>query len=122
MLFRLENNERTKKKLSKLDNIYLIGYWAKYGYMTFKDSGKTTYDKYTRSEIPLVWQYDDRNGTDDAYYLRPIYLTTTGLIVAWYKDEDYVKKVVEYLNERPIDIKYVGARFEKSRNNYEDTD
>ena len=100
MVTRLENNKVTKEKLDNLQDIYLIVCWIDYGYLTFKDSGLTEYDKDLKVDVPLVWQYDDFNGTDDAYYLRPITLTTTGSIHTWTYDKDLAKNLIERLNKK----------------------
>ena len=96
----LENTLKTKKYLDKLPKIYLIGCWAKYGVFDFPFAGKYAFDKFrAKKKVPLVYQYDDHNGTDDHYYLRLITETTTGSICGWTFDKKEAYRIAEKKNE-----------------------
>lgn len=94
---RLINNEETKKYLEPLRKVYFIGFWAGWGYREHYFSGKFT-ESHNRYQ-PLVWDYDDHNGTDDAYYLRPIDFTTTGYMYTWTFDKNVAEDIVRYKRE-----------------------
>ena len=91
---RLPNNEKTKKYLESLRKVYFVGMWASWGCREFYFSGKFT-ELYGRYQ-PLVWVYDDHNGIDDAYYLRPIEFTTSGYMFAWTFDKYVADDIVKY--------------------------
>lgn len=94
----LKNTPKTRKYLESLPKMSIVACWAKYGVRTFPFSGK--YEKSpTGVDIPLVWQYDDKNGTCDHYYLRNILLTTTGLIKCWTPYKDVAQDIADTYNE-----------------------
>ena len=94
----LNNTAKTQKYLASLPKIYLVACWAKYGVREYYFSGK-----YERNEngidIPLVYHYDDCNGTCDNYWLRRINHTTTGSIVLWTQMKSVASKVAELFNK-----------------------
>ena len=51
----LPNTSKTKEYLNKLEDIWIVGLWAKYGVAKYKFSGKVYSDKIT----PLVYHYFD---------------------------------------------------------------
>lgn len=102
---RLENNSKTKKYLSELPSVYIVGFWAHYGVREYK-FGKWIYDEHMREYIPLVYDYDDRNGTDDAYYLKRIDFVTTGEILFWTMNKAVAVKVAKTFEEK------YGAKYE----------
>lgn len=75
----LVNSKMTRPYLESLTIIYMVGRWAHWGVREFKFSG--AYDK--SKEYPLVWDYDDCNGTCDRWVLRRIDCTTTGTVICW---------------------------------------
>lgn len=97
---KLQNSAKTKEYLNSLQRVYLVATWAKTGVWEFTFSGEYQFDKYAQCEVPLVYQYDDCNGTDDAYFLRPITMTTTGFIVGWTFDKDEAKVLAAKENAR----------------------
>lgn len=95
----LENTPETKQYLEKLRKIYLIGRWAHYGVREYPFSGKYS-DK--NEDHPLVYDYDDHNGTCDNYFLKDLYETTTGYIWGWTfskKDAERIANNLEKKNE-----------------------
>ena len=84
---KLERNKENIEYLDSLPKIYLVATWAKTGVWEFPFTGKYEFDKWAQCEVPLVYQYDDFNGTCDNYYLRKITRTTTGLIIAWKENQ-----------------------------------
>ena len=94
----LKRNKKTLKYLEKLPKIYVVACWAKYGVVyNLRFSGRYVKGK-QNEDIPLVWQYDDKNGTVDNYYLRPITLVTTGLIKLWTPYKDIAEDVAYLYN------------------------
>ena len=68
-------HSRLARSIEKLPKIYLVGFWAHYGVQEYYFSGKCT-----KEGEPLVWQYDDFNGTADYYVLRKITSTTSDAV------------------------------------------
>lgn len=103
---RLPYNQKTKDKLAKLPKIYLVACWAHYGVLEFPFSGKYKKVKDADSPlvryIPLVWDYDDHNGTYPEYVLRPITWTTTAAIRGWVRDEQQAKDTAEFCEKRRL--------------------
>ena len=97
---RLKNTKKNKDKLAKLPKIYLIACWARYGILEFPFSGR--YKKINKKPIPLVWDFDDHNGTYPEYVLRPITWTTTAVIRGWLRDEQQAKDTAEFCEKRRV--------------------
>lgn len=97
---RLKNTKKNKDKLAKLPKIYLVACWARYGVLEFPFSGR--YKKINKKPIPLVWDYDDHNGTYPEYVLRPITWTTTAAIRGWLRDEQQAKDTAEFYEKRRV--------------------
>ena len=91
----LENAIETREYLKSLPKIYMIARWVGYGILGFPFAGKCTTDG-----VPLVWMYDDCNGTCDRYFLRKLTDTTTGWIYAWTTSESRAKEIAAALNEK----------------------
>ena len=89
----LQNTPKNKAFVESLPPVYLIGYWAKPGYWKCYFSGKYSESEHSKYE-PLVWHYDDHNGTADQYELTPISFITTGYR-CWTFDEELAKFTVE---------------------------
>ena len=90
----LKNNKRAQKKLDKLAKIYLIGCWARWGVMEFP------FVKFDENKNPLVYHYNDHNGTADRWELVPLECTTTGIIYDWTFSKENAKRIAKLLNER----------------------
>ncbi len=97
---RLKNTKKNKDKLAKLPKIYLVACWARYGVLEFPFSGR--YKKINKKPIPLVWDFDDHNGTYPEYVLRPITWTTTAAIRGWVRDEQQAKDTAEFCEKRRL--------------------
>ena len=97
---RLKNTKKNKDKLAKLPKIYLIACWARYGVLEFPFSGR--YKKINKKPVPLVWDFDDHNGTYPEYVLRPITWTTTAAIRGWVRDEQQAKDTAEFCEKRRV--------------------
>lgn len=99
----ISSSKEAEARLSAMPKMYLVGYWGYYGVMVFPFSGK-----YERREgkmgypidVPLVYQYDDHNGTCSDYFLRPIDYTTTGQIILWTQDGYRAKQIVNLYEEK----------------------
>ena len=96
----LLRTEKNKKFIDSLPKIYLVATWAHTWYWEFPFAGKYEFDKYAQCEVPLVYQYDDCNGTCDNYYLRKITYTTTGFIVGWTFDKEEAQRMADEENAR----------------------
>ena len=96
---KLANTKENRIYLNSLPDIYLIGYWARYGYSVFPFTGKYEYDPYLKIKVPLVYQYDDCNGTCDYYWLRRITDTTTGGFKGWVSNKTLAIAAVDSLNK-----------------------
>lgn len=97
----LKNNASTKQYLTSLPKIYLVACWAKYGVRGYFFTGK--YVDVDGTSVPLVYDYDDHNGTTDNWYLRRIDQTTTGFIFMWTQSKAVADKVAELLNRDMTD-------------------
>ena len=94
----LKNNKKTKTYLDSLPKIYLVGCWAKYGVHDYPFTGKYEINEHGTS-IPLVYDYDDHNGTCDNWYLRRLDHVTTGQIILWTQNINIANKVAELFNK-----------------------
>jgi hypothetical protein len=92
---KLKVNEKNCAFINSLPKIYLVALWARYGVREYPFTGKFEIDEDSKLPIPLVYDYDDHNGTHEEYVLRPITWVTTGHIVTW----EYSKNVAEFLAE-----------------------
>ena len=97
----LKNTAKTKAYLDSLPKIYMVGCWAKYGVRDYPFTGKYEQDKYNDNiSVPLVYDYDDWNGTTwGNYYLRKLTSVTTGSIIMWTQNKAVADKVAELLNK-----------------------
>ena len=96
----LKNNSKTRAYLDNLPRIYLVGCWAKYGVREYPFTGKYEQDKHNNNiSVPLVYDYDDHNGTCDNYYLRKLSCVTTGRIIMWTQSKSVAEKVAELFNK-----------------------
>ena len=93
----LDNSKETRDYLNYLKNVYLVACWASYDVMEFPFSGKYKDKEHLQ---PLVWQYDDFNGTADTWYLRPIEDTTTGSIYLWAFSKEDAYRIAEKKNAK----------------------
>lgn len=94
----LKNDSKTKAYLNSLPKIYLVACWAKYGVQEYPFTGKYKTNEKGIS-IPLVYDYDDFNGTCDNYYLRRLDHVTTGWIVMWTQHKEIADKIAELFNK-----------------------
>ena len=96
----LENTKEAKEYLDSLPRIYLVVRYFGIAILEFPFAEK--YEKAGEREkdhcdlVPLVYDYDDCNGTCDNYFLRKITDTTTGWIIDW----AYTRERAEELRAR----------------------
>lgn len=100
---RLENTKKNVDYIESLRPIYIVACWVHYGVRQYYFSGY--YKEINNIIVPLVWDYDDCNGTDDAYFLRPIIYTTTGWITSWTFDKDAADREAARLEQALINKK-----------------
>lgn len=93
----LPNCEETKQYLDSLKPVYLIGCWAHCGVLEFPFSGK--YADKDKTE-PLVYEYDDHNGTCDNYYLTELHDTTTGYVWGWTFNKEDAERIANNLEKQ----------------------
>lgn len=93
----LKNTENTKAYLDSLPKIYIVGLWAKYGVREYPFTEK--YFSENGFSVPLVYDYDDCNGTCDNWYLRRIDRVTSGQILLWTQSKSVASKVAELFNK-----------------------
>lgn len=95
----LKNNKKTKQYLDDLPVMYLVSGFTFYHATEYPFSGKYVIDPYSGKSIPLVWVYDDHNGTTDNFYLKPITYTTMGNIIVWTESAYIAKKIAGLFND-----------------------
>ena len=94
---RLKDCAKTNRYLKKLPDIYLVACWYKFGVRHFPFSGK--FKKYANGTlVPLVWDFDDHNGTYPEWILRPIFDTTTGFSLTWTFSENIAERIASKFN------------------------
>jgi hypothetical protein len=94
----LKNTLKTKEYLRNLPTLYLVGCWANCGVREYHFTGKYELDEYGTS-IPLVYDYDDHNGTCDNWYLRRLDYVTTGKIIMWTQSPSLAFKIADLFNK-----------------------
>ena len=97
---KIEYNPENKKEIEAMPKIYLVATWAKTGVWELPFAGIYEYDKYMLCDVPMVYQYDDFNGTEDGYWLRKITCTTTGFIIDWTFDKEEAQRMADEMNAR----------------------
>jgi len=90
----IEASSHRASKIKDLPKIYLIGCWAHFGVREYPFSGKCTPEG-----IPLVWDYNDFNGTQDLYVLTKLTNVTTGSIFAWTTSRRLAETTAERLEK-----------------------
>ena len=93
----LKNTAKTRAYLDSLPKIYMVGQWAKYGVREYYFTGK--YEEWEGISVPLVYHYDDYNGTCDNYFLRRLDRTTSGGVVMWTQNKKLADKIAEMFNK-----------------------
>lgn len=94
----LKNNSSTKKKLAKMKKVYLVCCGAKWHIREYYFAGKFKWDERLQDYFPLVYVYDDHNGTCDQWELRPI-IYATGCFTRGWSFRRYVAELdAELLN------------------------
>lgn len=93
----LECNDKNDKYIQSLRKVYLVGYWARYGVLEFPYTGKMVEDS-EFGLIPLVYDFDDHNGTYDEYVLRKLNHVTTGQVITYAFNKEIAQMLVDKLN------------------------
>lgn len=91
-------SKKARKKLSKCKSVYLVVCYAHWAVREFKWTGK--YKDYFGDPWPIVWDYDDHNGTYEEYVKRPIYHTTTGQICTYCFSKSMAEVIAEAMELR----------------------
>lgn len=87
--FPMEGEILSREKFDSLEyyknspKVYLVGFWAHYGVIDYPYAGKYVWDEWSQDYVPLVFDYDDHNGTADEYEVRKITDVTTGGRITW---------------------------------------
>lgn len=94
---RLKDSKATYRLLRKLPKVYLIGCWARYGVREHYFSG--LFKKHKDGSLePMVYHFDDHNGTFDEWILMPITETTTGSVLDWTFNCKVAQRIAEKFN------------------------
>lgn len=91
------STEKTAEYLKTLPKVYLVACWARYGTRDYRFAGK--FVNKNGQPVPLVYDYDDFNGTCDYYWLRPLTHVTTGFIAGWTFSKKVAEAAAEQLNK-----------------------
>lgn len=83
-----------KYKYKKAKNIYIVGFWARWGVLPVKYSGKINING-----DPLTICYTDCNGRQDLYYITPWYNETSGITIAYFFNEKQAISLANKLNK-----------------------
>lgn len=89
-------NQRKIAKLKQLPKMYIIGRWARYGVRDYYFTGK--YTMVDGVSVPLVYSYDDCNGTDPLWRLLPITYVTSGCVLLWTQREEVARSAARLFN------------------------
>lgn len=93
----LNDTPKTKEFLNKLPKIYLIVKYVGIAILDFPFTGeyieKDIRGNGIKEKVPLVYDWDDCNGTCDNWFLRPITSTTGGWILGWSEDRETAEKI-----------------------------
>lgn len=102
----LEYNNKNEKYINSLSKVYLIGYWARYGVREYPYSGQMVEDE-EFGMTPLVYDFDDHNGTYNEWILRKIQNTTAGQVIMYcFKEQlaniyaDKLQKLYDFEKEK----------------------
>lgn len=93
----LKENSKNNKYIQSLRKVYLVGYWARYGVLAFPYAGKMV-ENNEFGLIPLVYDFDDHNGTYEEYVLRELNQVTTGQVITYTFNEHIAQMLVDKLN------------------------
>lgn len=89
--YRAYKQQRAKK-------VYLVVCYAEWCVRDFPYAGRMKYCARYEMKCPLVYYYDDHNGTYEEYRITNIFNTTTGWIDSFTFDKDVANKRVKELN------------------------
>ena len=92
----LKNTKKTKAYLASLPKIYTVACFARYGVREYPFTEK--YFSENGFSIPLVYEYNDFNGTQDIYLLRKLDMTS-GAVIMWTQNKAVADKVAELFNK-----------------------
>ena len=79
-------------KVEALPKVYIVAVWAHYGVREYAFTGK-----FDKNGEPLVYNYDDHNGTHAEWVLTPISYVTTGWIQFWTFSKEVADKCAHAL-------------------------
>lgn len=92
----LPDNERTKRRLEQLPQIHILVKYAWYAVY----SAPYAYTKVIDGDpVPMVYVFDDHNGTYAEWKLIPATYVTTGGVYCWSIHENVIKKIAEHENK-----------------------
>lgn len=98
----MPDNAKARQKLEKLPKIYYVGFWAHWG---TRNEFLQGFDK---DGHPLVWYFNDHNGTYAEWILTRLENTTTGAIACWGDEArrgklEKIAEALENARERKLD-------------------
>ena len=98
---RYKYSDKSERQIRKLTPIFLVVKYVKCCVLEFPFSG---YFKKLESGAlePLVYDFDDHNGTHPEWVLRLINDTTTGSCITWTFYKETAKRIAKACNEDKI--------------------
>lgn len=97
-------NKKNTEFVNGLDKIYMVVQYAMYAVLEFPFTGEyeepNKYEKIRGANrpIPLVYEWDDCDGTYARFFLRKITSCTSAAIVGWYMDREIAEEVARVKN------------------------
>ena len=89
--------KKIEDRMKTLTSIYLIVQYAHWCVRECEWTGR--FEIRDGVPIPIVYDYDDHNGTFEEYAKRPITRVTTGFIFDWTFHKHSASKIAEWLEE-----------------------
>lgn len=90
--------KRLLKKIEQSPKVYLVACWAKWGIQEYRWTGEW-FTSTSGLPIPIVYYYNDYNGTYEEYQKIPIIFTTTGICADWSFYKQMAQNLADKLNE-----------------------
>lgn len=90
--------KKLMKKIEEAPKVYLIVCWARWGIREYHWTGEWLIGTNNIPQ-PIVYYYNDHNGTYEEYQKIPITFTTTGICADWSFYKSMAQNLADKLNE-----------------------